>query len=147
MSADAKEKSEQFGLLNKQINSVYAEYARSLGLSYTSLYILHLITLTKGCTQKIIIKETMLPKQTVNSVISSFRKEGILTLVDSPSDKREKVIALTEKGQKLASSLLPKITDAEEKSMEIFSEEERRMFLEFMEKYAEQFAKAMKVDK
>lgn len=144
MTSDAKKKSDQFGLLNKQINSVYADYARSLGLSYTSLYILHLIMLTENCTQKIIVRETLLPKQTVNSAIAAFCKDGILELVDSEHDKREKIIAFTDKGKEFATSILPKITEAEERCMEEFSDEERKMFLEFMERYAKSFAKSMK---
>lgn len=144
MQSDVYRQSEQFGEIDKQINSVYADYARSVGLSYTSLHALHMVMLTKNCTQKIIIEQTFLPKQTVNSVISAFCKQGIMELKESPEDRRVKTIHLTEKGQKFAKSILPQITESEIQSMAQFTDEERNLFLKFMKKYADTFEKMLR---
>lgn len=124
------------GRITKRINAAYEEYARSLGFSYTSLLILHIVYLSEHATQKEISEETFLPKQTVNSAINQFVKKGIMRLEESNKDRRSKEIRLSEDGRKLADSILPKISQAEEDAMEVFGKQERSLFLSRMEEYA-----------
>ena len=48
----------------EQLDRIYARYARQVGLNYTSLYVLHIISLSEACTQKSISAQSYLPKQT-----------------------------------------------------------------------------------
>lgn len=144
MASDVYSQSKQLGEIDKQISSVYADYARSVGLSYTSLHILHMVMVTESCTQKVIIEQTFLPKQTVNSAISAFCKQGIMELRESMEDRRVKTIHLTSKGQDFAESILPQITEAEADSIAQFAEEERELLLKLMKKYADTFEKILR---
>ena len=139
-----KEQADFFCELNKQISGIYAEYAKSVGLSYTSLYTLHMIAISKNCTQKFIAKQIFVPKQTINSIISAFCKQGIVELYELPEDKRHKIIKLTEKGREFAAQILPKIERAEQNSIAQFSDEERRIFLRLIKKYVSSFTVEMK---
>ena len=54
----------------------YEDYAKSVGLSYTSLSVLEAIHALPDCTQKQLCQLCFLPKQTVNAVVTSFYKKG-----------------------------------------------------------------------
>ena len=64
----------------QSISVIYEDYARKSGISYNSLYILNAILYTENCTQKQICEKTLLPKQTVNNVITVFFKSGYIEL-------------------------------------------------------------------
>lgn len=70
------------------------------GLTYNHFAILY--TLAKAsegsCTQKQICKECLIPKQTVFNICKEFRQEGLIEFYESPEDKRERIIKLTEQG-------------------------------------------------
>ena len=123
-----KDQANFFCDLNKQINGIYEEYAKSVGLSYTSLYTLHMIALTKDCTQKYIAEQMFLPKQTINSVISAFHKQGLIELHEKAEDKRHKTLHLTPKVEAFAKQIFPQIEAAEQNSIAQFSEDERNTF-------------------
>lgn len=139
-----KSQADFFCDINKQINSVYEEYAKSVGLSYTGLYVLHLISLTENCTQKFIADQMFLPKQTINSVVSTFCKQGFVTMEEMSEDRRHKVLHLTEKGKEYANKILPKVERAEQNSFSQFSDEERKLFLRLMKKYVDTFSDEMR---
>lgn len=139
MDADAKKHAVRFDEITKQINSVYETYAKSVGLSCTSLYILHLVLLKENCTQKYICEQMFLPKQTINSVVMSFHKQGLMEMFELPEDRRHKLIQLTSKGKEYAAKIIPKIEAAEIHSMEQFDIEERLQLLQLMEKYSRIF--------
>ncbi len=135
-----KEQTHFFCDMTKQINSIYEDYARSLGLTYTSLYILHMIALTENCTQKILAEQMFIPKQTINSIITQFRKQGWIELQEIPEDKRHKTLHLTSQGKQFGAKVFPPIEIAEQKSLAQFSKEERQTFLRLMKKYVTNFA-------
>lgn len=72
----------------QSLNRIYEDYARTVDIPYTSLYILSMITQTENCTQKIICERTLLPKQTVNTVITGFYKNSLVELRELPEDRR-----------------------------------------------------------
>lgn len=139
-----KEQADFFCDMNKQISGIYEEYAKSVGLSYTSLYTLHMIALTENCTQKYIADQMFLPKQTINSVINSFCKKGIIELREMTEDRRHKTLHLTDEGKEFAEKIFPKVEEAEQNSMAQFTEIERTMFLTLMQKYINSFSKEMR---
>lgn len=138
-----KTQPEFFCDITKQINSIYEEYAKSVGLSYTSLYVLHMIALGENCTQKYIAEQMYLPKQTVNSVISAFCKQGLVEFTELPEDRRYKALHLTDKGQEFANRILPQIEQAEYRSMEQFDDDERELLFRLIKKYSNTFEKEL----
>lgn len=73
---------------------IYDYYARSVGISYTTLFVLNLISQHEVCTQKIICERTMLPKQTVNNVIKKLTEQGYLQLEEIPDNSKSKRISI-----------------------------------------------------
>lgn len=129
----------QFSEEWQNITMTYSDYARSVGISYTSLQVLKYITGTKNCTQKSICEMSFLPKQTVNTIITGFYKKGYLELKELPEDRRTKIIYLTEKGKKYMDTFSPRIKKAEYEAMQSLSEEQRRMLVESIRLYGKIF--------
>ena len=67
-------------------DAAYEDYAKSVGLSYTSLCILNAIYESDGCTQKQLCSLCFLPKQTVNAAVTGFYDKGWLRMQELPED-------------------------------------------------------------
>lgn len=122
----------------------YEEYAKSVGLSYTSLSVLSAIYSNPGCTQKELAERCFLPKQTVNAVITSFLKDGWVTLEEKPEDRRNKTVNFTEVGIKKAEELIVKVRESERKAMSGLTKEQRETLLELTRIYVSSCSEAMK---
>lgn len=118
-------------------NAMYEEYAKSVGLSYTSLQILELIYDSEECTQKMLCEKTFLPKQTVNTIITAFYKKGIVRLAELPEDRRTKTVSFTPGGKEYAEKIVVKMKYSDQKAMELLSEAQREALLESTRCYVE----------
>lgn len=128
---DIEAKTRAFCSAWQSISTVYEDYARKAGISYNSLYILNAILYTENCTQKQICEKTLLPKQTVNNVVTGFFKNGYIELRELPENRRIKTIYLTEKGIEYAETLIPHI----HKAMNALSEEDQDTLLKLINIY------------
>lgn len=113
-----------------ELNAQYEAYAKSLGLSYSTLLALRIILENDGnCTQKTICEYTFLPKQTVNTIVTSLLRHEAIRMSELDSDRRHKVIHFTEKGREFAFEAIQRMKDAENKAMESLDEGQRRAVL------------------
>ena len=127
----------------QSLSVIYEDYARKSGISYNSLYILNAIQQNENCTQKLICEKTLLPKQTVNNVISAFYKSGYIELLELPENRRIKTIHLTEKGMEYADTLIPRIHQADQRAMQTLTEEQQDTLLRLIGIYVSAFRKEM----
>ena len=134
---------EEYGEILQTWNRTYEDYAKSVGLSYTSLSVLSMIYATENCTQKMICETRFLPKQTVNSIVTSFYKKGWLKLKEMPDDRRNKIIVFTPEGRKEAERLVLPLRNAEKNAMKALSQEQREALTHVTRLYAELCAKEM----
>lgn len=116
-------------------NSAYEEYAKSIGLSYTSLLILQTMYGVENCTQKILCEQCFLPKQTVNITITSFYKQGLISLKETPEDRRTKTIHFTTKGEQYAKKILGVVKRGEIAAMNSLLSEQRDLLLQLTDTY------------
>ena len=121
------------------LNAVYEDYARRKGIAYTNLYILDIISKTAACTQKLICKRTLLPRQTVNTVITAFYKKGWIELRETPEDRRIKTIRLTAAGEAYAGTVIPQIHAAERATMDALTPEQQNALLDALRIYHDTF--------
>ncbi len=113
-----------------ELNAQYEAYAKSLGISYSTLSALRIILERDGdCTQRTICEYTFLPKQTVNAIVTSLLRHGAIRMVELDSDRRHKVIHFTDKGRAFAFEMIQKIKNAENKAMESLDENQRTAML------------------
>lgn len=121
-----------------ELNAQYEAYAKSLGLSYSTLSALRIILEHDGnCTQKIICEYTFLPKQTVNAIVTSLLRHGAVSLSELDSDRRQKTIHFTDKGRKFAFEAIQRMKNAESKAMESLDESQKAALLTAAKLYVE----------
>lgn len=125
-------------------NAAYEDYARSVGLSYTSLSVLSALYGAENCTQKMLCERCFLPKQTVNTTITAFYKKGWVRLEELPEDRRNKTIHFTPEGQTAADKIMQHVRESELKSMGSLSESERLVLLSVTKRYVAGCKEAMK---
>lgn len=123
-----------FNRLYYRIVGLYARLDNALGVNSYIFKVLHALAISDLHTQKDIAQSYEMPKQTINNVILSLQKQGFIEIEINPTDKREKLIKLTENGQRYAQDFITKYTDFEreiyqrlgakklEKLIEIFSD-------------------------
>lgn len=138
------EKAKRFCSIRQDLEMIYDYYARSVGISYTTLFVLNLISQYEVCTQKVICERSMLPKQTVNNVIKKLSEQGYLELGEMPNNSKSKRILFTEKGKKYVEPMIQHIHNAENTAMEQLSDSQQDELLYIMELYEQAFRKAMK---
>lgn len=132
---DVRNQINRYFSLLREWNATYEEYAKSVGLSYTQLLILHTIHDTENCTQKVLCDICFLPKQTVNIAVTAFYKQGLVTLEESPNDRRTKTILFTPKGEEFVQSVLTAVKRDEIAAMNALSPDQRTQLLDLTEKY------------
>ena len=93
-------------------------------------------------TQSDIVKATGLSKQTLNSAIRKLEKEGIIIL--EKLNEKSKKIVMTDKGQVLIEQKMKPLVDMEDRVLASWTEEDRRKYLELIEKFKVQFEKEVK---
>lgn len=116
----------------QESNSIYEKWAKSKGLTFTAfLVVLSLTEEGAVCTQNSIATNWQIPKQSVNSVLSSFVKDGLVTLSECEADRRSKNIELTEKGRAVLLPITNEITDIENRAAEEMGADRLSLLLEY----------------
>lgn len=102
-----------------QANSLYSAWASAHELNYYLLFVLYALDGEPVMTQKRICDCTGLTKQTVNTVIQLLIRKDYITLSPSTSDRREKLVSLTESGAAYARGILASLHELEERVLQI----------------------------
>lgn len=125
-------------------DAAFEDYAKSVGLSYTSLCILDAIYETDGCTQKQLCSLCFLPKQTANAAVTGFYDKGWLRMRELPEDRRNKALHLTELGRSEAGHILSRLRDCDRIAMGSLTESEQEQLLSLTRRYMLACISAMK---
>ena len=125
-------------------DAAYEDYAKSVGLSYTSLCILNAIYETDGCTQKQLCSLCFLPKQTDNAAVTGFYDKGWLRMQEMPEDRRNKALHLTELGRSEAGRILQNLQECDRIAMCLLTESEQEQLLSLTRRYMSACISAMK---
>lgn len=96
---------ELFNIFN-ETNKAYNELASKVGLSYNQMVILYYLQSHYNVTQKNIVNDMLIPKQTINTILNNWINAGYISF-ENKLTKKNKIILLTEFGKKV---LEPKIT-------------------------------------
>ena len=127
-----------------KIDGLYDFYAKSVGLNFASIIILQLLSDSgETYTQKDLGEKLGLPKQFVNSVITSFWERGFVELMQA-RDRRNKEIIITDDGREYAAKILKPLEEAERAAWGCFSDEELAQLVDTLNRYTNAFNEAMK---
>ncbi|WP_164506845.1 MarR family winged helix-turn-helix transcriptional regulator [Lapidilactobacillus bayanensis] len=123
-----------------EYGAIYEEYAKKIGISSSSLDVLIVLNEEPTeCTQKVLSHATFLPKQTINSIVTSFLHQGLVSLTESQTDRRFKNICLTAAGKTYATKTVQPILAAEHATMAGLPAEQRQKMLGIMARYLVEF--------
>lgn len=94
--------------------AAYELYARKYNLTAKELFVLDIIWFsTDGCLQSKICERLSATKQTVSAIIKKFWKLGYISLTESETDRRNKIIRFTDAGKEYAAKIIPPAASAE----------------------------------
>ena len=118
----------------KEWDGIYHQAGQRCGLSDAAYWLLYtLCDEEQEMSQNDFCKQWFLSKQTVNSAISTLKKEGYITLV-TVSHSRRKLIRLTKEGENFCQEKVKPFLDADRASLSGLSPEERNQMLSLMQK-------------
>ena len=120
-----------------RIRGAYAAWCSANGLNYYVMLVFYSLSYDKLRTQKEICDVYRIPKQSLNNVITTLRKEGYLELVPDEKNRREKVLILTEKGQVYAEEKMNPLKEMEEEPIRLMGEEDMKTMIRLSARYSE----------
>lgn len=113
------------------MNNLYELWSKKHNLSYYSLFVLYIIKENQEkCTQKMICDQLLLPKQTVNTILNSFEKNGHVIRTVDERNKRTKLISFTKEGEVYSENILNELEQFEVKAMLKMTSEQRTQMAE-----------------
>ncbi|EHI69844.1 MarR family winged helix-turn-helix transcriptional regulator [Streptococcus ictaluri] len=131
-----KEIVKQYNHLFDQQMSLFEKYARQNGLQGNSFQLLLWIYYNpQGMTQTSLCRKTRWSKQLVHATIKSWLQKDYVYLLESPKDKRVKLILLTKKGLKLSKEIIKPFEKRQTRALSTLSEDERVELLQLMSRY------------
>ncbi|MCI8593855.1 MAG: MarR family transcriptional regulator [Oscillospiraceae bacterium] len=128
----------QLNHLLGETNAVYHDLTVKLGLSDSSMYLLYTLAYHGGrCPLRDICRLTGISKQTLNSAVRKLEREHILYL--EAANGRQKLVCLTEAGERLAEETVSKIIEAENNIFSSWKQEDVAQYLALSQRYLDAF--------
>lgn len=92
----------------------YELHARKHNLTAKEEFVLDIIWFAPdGCLQSEICERLSATKQTVSAIIKKFWKLGYISLTESETDRRNKIVRFTDAGKEYAAKIIPPAANAE----------------------------------
>ena len=111
--------------------ALYDEYAKRQGMMMKTLLVLNALFYAKeGMTQAEICRRTFQSKQTVNSIVRNLWTDSYVTITESPEDRRNKTVQMTDAGRAYCEKAVRHITWAEDTAMALVSPEEQKRLID-----------------
>ena len=134
--AEIIEKEEIIRQCHIDIADFYDEYTKQLGVTLSTAKVLGVLLKNENCTQKDIIQQVHLPKQTVSAIIKTLEnQEVIISSVDEKEDKRNKKIKFTSKGKKWAKQIIDDMKKVIYNSLQALGEEKVITFISILQEF------------
>lgn len=132
---------DELGNRISEIDGTVNQWINKLGLSYNHFAVLYCLANAQDgqCTQKHICDEWYLPKQTVFNICKEYKEKGWIEFSESPTDKREKILRLTQTGQAYAEPILQKTQAISEQAFAKFGERKTKQLFALMQEFSEIF--------
>jgi DNA-binding MarR family transcriptional regulator len=128
----------------RRLDRLYNDFAKLHGETYLSLATLEVLdACPEGVSQKQIGQEVFASKQTVNSLMRSFEKRGLVEQRASETDGRSRIHVLTEQGRLHAAHTVGALRAIDRKIAEQIGAEDLRRMHELDVQYASEFERTI----
>lgn len=117
------------------LRGAYRTWSAMHAISYHEMLVLYTIREYGFCTQKRVCESYLLPRQTINNVITRMRDAGLLVHSRADSCGREKAFILTEAGRQYAAPLLASMDAVEARAVSLLGEEKLRQMTQLVQEY------------
>lgn len=118
-----------------KFRGIYSKWSNEQNISYHEMLVYYMIREYGYCTQKQLCENYLLPKQTINNVITTMRKNGILIYTEEHSTGREKAFILSTKGHQYAAPFLASLNTMEHRALELLGEDKLQSLTTLMLEY------------
>lgn len=119
---DYREVAGRIGTCEALLDSMYAEIARSYGLTYNALMVFCIMADEADVIQKTITDELHLAKSMVHSIVESLAAQSYIAFSERKIGK-EKVLVLTESGSTFAGKVMDTVHERERKLLDALGED------------------------
>ena len=135
MNKNVNELNRELTQIYKEEQELYHDYALSCGMSSTTIWLLYALSeQTCPVTQADISAEWSISKQTLNSCLKQLQSGDYVVLKPSDSNKRNKIIVVTNKGLQLINDTALILVGLENQSLLEFSVEECELLVKLSSK-------------
>lgn len=125
--------------------AAYELYARKHQLTSKELFVLDILWFSPdGCLQSEICERLSATKQTISAIIKKFWKLGYLSLTESETDRRNKIIRFTQAGIEYTQKIIPPAAGAEIDAMAELSREDITELVRITTLFSNQMLKKFK---
>ena len=118
-----------------QIRGSLVQMAKKYGINYHEMVLMYHLYRNGDCTQKQICDYYLLPKQTVNNIVMAMTEQGNISWYFTPTNKKEKVLTITDKGLKYISNLVLSMNNTEDMIKSVLGEEKITAMVELLTEY------------
>ena len=121
--------------------ALYDEYAKRHGMLMKTLLVVNVLYYAgDGMTQTEICRRTFQSKQTVNLIVKNLLSEGYVTVAETPENKRNKLVQMTDAGRDWCGKVARHITWAEDTAMSMFSAQEQERLIDLSRTFTKNLA-------
>ncbi len=114
---------------------IYSQWAKKCGSSYNRMLVFYTIREYGYCIQKQMCDQYLLPRQTMNNIVSALCQEGLLIEDPARRQGREKSYVLTVAGQDYSNRMLASLNAIEERAAQIIGQERIRTMTALVMEY------------
>ncbi len=116
--------------IHKTINKKLSPY----GIAIEQRATLEMIKFEENVNQTTISNLLSKDKTTISRSLNSLEKKGLITKTETVDDKRNKKVALSQKGESILEETIPHVSHFRESLSSKLTDEEIKMFFKIMDK-------------
>lgn len=125
-----------FSLIWK-VQGLKSQGFKDISLSSIKSAIFLTLIFDKGVSQSMIVNKMAVAKQTINNIIMELYEKGYVKTITDKSDKRLKILVLTEKGNEYAKTYLNPIIELDKKLFDKLGKDKIRKMTDDLSELAE----------
>ena len=130
MDKEAKRNAYLYCKFRDEQFSIYDEYAKRHGMMMKTLLVVNVLFYAQdGMTPTEICRRTFQSKQTVSLIVKNLMAQNYVAVAESPENRRNKIVRMTEAGRAWCGKVVRHITQAEDTAMSMFTPEEQRLLV------------------
>lgn len=124
----------------RSCDTAYLKLVRQWGISLNTVWALeYMCKHPDGVEPAVLADDTHMLRQTITVVLNDLEGRGYLRRDFHSTDRRRKIVRLTEEGSVFARNVLDAISAAEQAAAAVLSEEELNRLLEYSRRFCDSF--------